>query len=96
MCSQIEVQREPLSAALEGALERLLAGMHELMSLQFAGFNERLATLGADVHSRAMRVQVLSHGAVISKHFRAVLVRAGDRSRLVLELAFLLRLRELG
>lgn len=70
--------------------------MHKLVSLQFAGLNERLAALGAHVHSRSVRMQVLSHGAIISKHFGAILVRTGDRSRLVLELTFFLRFRELG
>ena len=96
MRSQIEVQREPFAAAFEGALKRLLAGVHQLVSLQFAGLNERFATLGADVHPWTVRMQVLSHGAIVSKHFGAILVRTGDRSRFVLELAFLLRFRELG
>lgn len=75
--AQIEVQREALAAAVKGALERLLTGVHQLVALQFRALDERLAALGAHVHARPVRVQVLAHCAVVAEHLVAFAVRAG-------------------
>ena len=77
---QVEVEREPLAAALERALERLFARVHQLVALQLRGLDEGLAALGAHVDARAVRVEVLAHRGVVSEHLGAALVRARDRA----------------
>ena len=79
--AQVEVQGEALPASLEGALERLLARVHQLVALQLGALDEGLAALGAHVDARAVRVQVFAHGAVVAEHLGAALVRARDRPR---------------
>lgn len=59
--SKVEIEREALAAAFERALERLLARVHQLMSLQLARLDKRLAAFGANVNARAMRVQMFTH-----------------------------------
>ena len=53
--------------------ERFFAGVNQLMTLQLRTLHERFATFGAHVHSRSVRVQVLSHRRVVAKHLVATL-----------------------
>lgn len=69
VCTQVKVERKALSAPFERALKRLLARVNQLMSFQFARFDKSLSTLGADMNTRTVSVQMLSHRAVIPKHF---------------------------
>ena len=57
--------------------------MNQLVTLELARLHKGLAALGADVHPRAVRVQVLPHGTVVTKHLRAASVRTGDGSIVV-------------
>ena len=54
-------------------LERLLARVDQLVPLQFGALHERLAALGAHVHTWTVRVQVLPHGRVVAEHLGAAL-----------------------
>lgn len=58
---QIEIQRESLATSIECTLERLLAGVNQLVALQFGTFDKRLATLGTHMHPGTVCVQVFSH-----------------------------------
>ena len=78
--AQVEVEREPLAAALEGALEGLLARVHQLVPLQLGALHEGLAALGAHVHPGPVGVQVIAHGRVVAEHLGAALVRTGYRA----------------
>ena len=60
-------------------LERLLACVYQLVPLQLRALHERLAALGAHVHARAVRVQVLPHGRVVAEHLGAALSAGGNR-----------------
>ena len=56
-------------------LERFLPCVNELVAFEFGALDEGLATLGADVHSGAVGVEMLPHGWVIPEHFCAALGR---------------------
>ena len=77
---QVEVEREPLAAALERALEGLLARVDQLVPLQLGALDKGLAALGAHVDAGPVGVEVLPHGAVVAEHLAAALVRARDRA----------------
>jgi len=75
---KVEVEREPLAAALEGALEGFLAGVHQLVALELGALHEGLAALGAHVDARPVGVEVLPHRRIVTEHLGAALVGAGD------------------
>ena len=54
-------------------LERLLASMNKLGSLQFTRFNKSFPALCTDVNPRTVGVEVFSHRGVVSEHFGAAL-----------------------
>lgn len=56
-------------ANLEGFLPRV----DELVTFEFGALDERLATLGADVHAGSVGVEVLPHGRVVPEHLCAAL-----------------------
>lgn len=60
--AQVKVQGEALPAALKGTLEGFLPRVNELVTFEFGALHKRLAALGADVHARAVGVEVLPHG----------------------------------
>lgn len=47
--------------------------MHQLVPLEFGALYKGLATLGADMHARAVDVQVLAQGRIVPKHLVAAL-----------------------
>lgn len=77
MCSQIEVERESLIANV--ALVRLLAGMHQLVSLQLRVVKKSLATSShrANICPLSMRDLMFSVRTLITKFFGAFIDRAG-------------------
>lgn len=75
--AQVKVQGEALAAAFERALEGFLSRVHQLMPLQFGTLHEGFATLGAHVHARPVRVQVLPHRGVVPEHLGTSFVRTG-------------------
>ena len=78
VCAEIEVERELLATAFEGALERLLAGVDELVTLELGRLHKGLATFVAHVDAWAVRVQVFAHGGVVSEELVAADVWAVD------------------
>lgn len=72
---KVEVEAKPFATSLERALERLLAGMHQLVPLELARLHKRLAALSTDMHARTVRMQVLAHRRVVPEHLIASLVR---------------------
>ena len=62
-----------LSAGLPLYLERLLASMNKLVSLQFTRFNKSFTALCTNVYPRTVGVEVFSHRGVVSEHFSAAL-----------------------
>lgn len=81
VCSEVEIEREPLAAALEGALERLLSCVDELVPLQLGALDKGFAALGADVDSWSVGVKVLPHCRIVPEHFGAAFVRTRNRAR---------------
>lgn len=79
--SQVEIKRKSLSTAFKCALERLLASMNKLVSLQFTRFNKSFTALCTDVNPWTVGVEVFSHRGVVSEHFSAALVRTSYRAR---------------
>lgn len=72
---KVEVEAKPFATPLKRALERFLAGMHKLVPLELARLYKRLAALRADMHTRAVRVQVLAHCRVVPEHLVTSFVR---------------------
>lgn len=54
-------------------LEGFLSCVNQLVTFEFGALDERLAALGADVHARAVGVEMLPHGGVIPEHLCAAL-----------------------
>lgn len=58
VCPQVEVEGESLSTALKSALERLLPGVNQLVSLQLAALYKSLSTFGADMYPKEKQVNI--------------------------------------
>lgn len=62
-----------MSVCADANLEGFLPRVDKLVPLEFGTLHESLATLGADVHARAVGVEMLPHGRVIPEHLCAAL-----------------------
>jgi len=72
-------------------LKRLLACMHKLVTFEFTTFHEGFATLSTHMNTRAVRVQVLSHTWIISKHLITALMGTGNCSWCLIRSSFWLK-----
>ena len=70
--------------------------MHQLMALELGRLDKGLATLGTDVHSGPVCVLVFAHRRIVTEHFRAALVRAGNCPDWILVSPFLLGLHSVN
>ena len=50
------------------------------MPLKFAALHKGFTTLSTNMHPGTVGVQMLPHGAVVTEHFTAALVRTGNGS----------------
>ena len=68
MSSKIEVEGKSLPTSFKSALEWFLAGMNQLVSLQFTRFHKRFATFSTNMDTGTVSMEMLSHGRIVSKH----------------------------